>query len=197
MQRHRLSVPEDGAPAVVAGREAFAKRHRDDRRTEIAGHALGRLPITRHVEHRAGDVRTFNRNAEDGLEVLFVGDDDVHAAHQRLHRRLCLRLGPQLPAEVQVDADASPCLLRGRHSCAGRRRRARTECRRDTGDMEPGGGPHDVVPVEGVCRELADRRVCTIINYGRRPLAGAGFGEVDAEALAGSHDPRRVDPLRP
>ena len=45
MERLTGRVPQHGAPAVVAGRQAFTQRDRDDGRAELARHAFRRRTV--------------------------------------------------------------------------------------------------------------------------------------------------------
>src|SRR6185503_19518176 len=186
-------IPQQRAPAVVAGRQALAQRHGDQRRAELARDALGGIAVAARVEHPGGDVRAGHLDPEHRLQVLFVGDDDVDLSHQRPHRRLGLRLGPQLLAVVQIDADARAGALRRAERGGGRCRRLRPERRRDAGDVEPGRARHHLVPVLRAGGDLADRRMRAVVDHRARPLAGAGLGEIDADPTARANDERGVD----
>ena len=90
---------------------------------------------------------------------------------------------------VQIEADA-------RASCAGGERwRAPWPAaafgpkrRGDAGDVKPRGAGQHGAPVNGIGRQLADRRVRAIVDDGRGALARSGLGEVDPHARAAADD---------
>jgi hypothetical protein len=71
----------------------------------------------------------------------------------------------------------------------------RAEGRRDPGDVEPGGAGHDLVPLHRVGGDVADGRLRAIVDDRPGPLAGAGLGEINPDAMAGANDVRGVDAL--
>ena len=127
--------------------------------------------------------RRQTRRVRARLQILLVPDEKIHVREQRPHRRLRLRLRPERAPVVEIEADGRARLLRGLQRGGGRRAapdRAPAS-RRSRGTTAP---REHLGPGERVAGALAERRSGAVVDDGRRPLAGARFGEVDAETLA-------------
>jgi hypothetical protein len=188
LHRPGLGIPQRRAPAVVARRDALPQRDGHHRRTEVPRDAFGGLAEAVQIELAARDVGVRHVHAENGLQVLLVGDDDVHLAHHRAHGGLRLRFGPQFLAEIQIHADPRAGRASGRNRPSGGLGAIGPERRRDAGDVKPVRAVEDGLPVHRVGRHLADRGTRPIVEDRRGPLAGADFRVVDPDPAAAAHD---------
>ena len=103
-----------------------------------------------------GDVGPGDVDAEHRLQVLLVGDHDVDIAHERAHDRLRLRFGPELLAEIQVDADPGARGAPGGAGLPGAFRAIGAERRGDAGHVKPVRALHRCRPVDRIRLHLGD-----------------------------------------
>ena len=118
------------------------------------------------------------------MDVLLIGDNEVDTSHQRAHYLLRLRFRPELPAKVQIDRHARPGLLCRLYRFTSAFGGLLAERRGDASDVKPRGVLKDVLPVDGIGLELANRGARAIINDIRGALARTSFHEINTDAIA-------------
>ena len=187
------AVVEQRAPAVLRRRRARAQRHRHLLDPEFGDDRFAGCAICRRLDASPRHVGACDRDAERGLEVFFVRDEQVGAAHEGPHGAPRVLLVPKLAAVVEVDAPRDARRARRGERAARALEGSLAKRRRDAGRVKPRRVGEDLGPGDGRRIDLAQCGVSAVVDDDRRALARAGFREVDAHAMAAALDVTHVD----